>query len=223
MSTPPLNLTLPPFTVTQSRWHSMSDEDSRTYVAEIAARKVALLAMLTAISPELATPDTSPHFRADISFSAWLEGSSSISLTVGFIESGPMEVVVKNGWRRHTFKRFKVDPKTGAVDPRIVEGLRELVATAKRLAEHEVKSRENAANAAASKAIRFGHAKRIAKENGLEWSFPIRDTDTSGTLQTPGYSRLAVDGGTMKLELPGIPVERLPEVVAFLKSMEAKP
>ncbi len=214
MSTDTFNLTLPKVAHPNTRW--LTPSQLAEHHIQTKARLEVLTGLLAAISPELGAPVVNPYWRAELGYAF----GSAVTVEISFTENGFMEVVVKRYSRRETFKRFKVAKDTGALDPRVVEGVRELVAYAKEVVVRDAKSRENEANAKASKLIHFGHAKRIVAEQGLEWvGIPLRDTDTSGTIKV-GQHRLDAEGGTVKLELHRIPVERLAEVVAFLKTME---
>lgn len=205
------NLTLPLVTHTNTRW--LDSEQTKTHGIQAKARREVLVGLLAAISPELSTLETAPSWGAEAVFPFGL----SVSLTVSFIANGYIEVVVKRSWRRDTFKRFKVTG--GALDPRVVEGVRELVARAKEVAQWEVEGREKAAADAATKLARFAVAQQIVAANRAEWSFGApREGSTSGSLNVPTGS-IQIDGGTLKLEVSA-PIELLPEVLAFLKGVK---
>ncbi len=145
----PLNLTLPVYAGVKSERGYMSAADSAVYDAWEEARNAAIVALIVAISPDLPKPDASPSWREIASFSNWHPNACGSSLSVGIMKTGQIEVIVKRGYRRDTFRRFAVS-KDGAIDPRIVEGVRELVARVKQHVQWEIESRERSTNATCS-------------------------------------------------------------------------
>jgi hypothetical protein len=92
----------------------------------------------------------------------------------------------------------------------------------KRYSANEVTARQNRDAAHVAKLAQFARAKEIVAANELTWLTAPREGDTSSTAYADTQS-IHIDGGNMSLTLNALPIERLPTVVAFLKTLKEAP
>lgn len=220
MSSTTFNLTLPVYpNGMPGRRSWMSEEQRITHDAIAKARVTVLIGLLQAISPELAaiTPATGGCMEL---FTFRFSPSYHPSLAVKEMETGQIELRMENGYRHNkTFRRISVDPKTGAIDPRIVEVTRELVTKALAIVVNEAASKVRAATEAEQKAADFAHAATVVKVAGLSWAYG-EPRNNEADVHMDGYSRrVRIVGRRMKVELTDIDVDRLPALVAFVRSL----
>lgn len=223
--TPAFNLTIPTYThgnPGDTRW--LSPEQTVTHNAEQKARKQVLIGLMQAISPELArlVPGTG-GWRSLFTFTL---DSYRPTLEVKEMRTGQIEARLENGSRdsRNTFRRFSIDKKAGTIDARFVQGVRDLVALGYEMIDQDAASKERSDAAANQKADEFAHAISIVATEGLKWAYdripdPVRG---SGDIHIDGYSnRVSISGRTMKVELDGMDIDKLPALVAFIRSLKS--
>ncbi len=229
MSTPTetFNLTLPPY---EQRAHGrdysyLSSEQRATYDATTKARVVAMLALVRAISPELVP--LIPYMGAWRElFNLPFEGGPRF-IVRDMLKTNQLELRLER-YGTQAFRRVKVDPKTGAIDPRIVVATHELVAEAKAMVQREAASQVRAASDAELKAAAFAYAASVVAAAGLTWAYG-QTPDMArgeGTVRLDGaYGNEArIVGRTMKVELNGLDVDHLPALAAFVRGLgETKP
>lgn len=215
------DLTLPAYAVRLNRgadYAYLSSAQQTAYSATSKARVVTAIALVQAISPELAalTPYTGGWTEL---FSFRFDGGPSLSFR-DLLKTGQLEVRVERYSRTHAFRRVKVDPKTGAIDPRFVEVVRELVKEALDLVTYETAAQVRAASAAEAKAAAFTHASAVVASTGLDWAYggPHNHEGTVNLNREHSYSARIV-GHAMKVELSGVDVDHLPALLAFVKTL----
>lgn len=214
------NLTLPVHAFRgQYRW--MTDTERAAYDAVAKRRVAALIALLQAISPELAA--LTPHVGGFRELLTFRFTTYQPALSVAEIATGQLEVRLENGRRNNTTRRrVKVDRDTGAIDPRIVTVVREMVAEAKAIMVREAAAKAYAISEAEVKAAAFAHSETVITSLGLKWRYGIHNHE--GVVDLPGqYNRANIKGRAAKAEL-NLDVDHLPALVAFVKGLtEAKP
>ena len=217
MSTPALNLTLPVHTSSREyRW--MTGDERIAYETIEKARKTVLIGLFQAISPELASLKPASGSVSEM-FSFSFGGTyGDPKITVGFTKNGQLEVRFEASYRSgaNTFRRFSVDPKTGAINPRIVESVKELVAMALEWVKRNAESKVRADAAKTQKAADFAHATEVVTANGAKWQHAYNE---EGSLDLGSFHTARVVGRQMNVELRGLDIDRLPELMALLKKL----
>lgn len=214
------NLIIPPYTV---RGHGrdyayLSTAERITYDDTTKARVSTMIALVRAISPELAelTPSMGAWRQM---FSFRFNGGPSFAVR-DMLKTSQIEVRVERYSRTYAFRRVKVDPKTGALDPRFVEVVREMVASVVELAASEAAAKVRAASDAEVKAVAFAHAETVLAAAGLSWAYGgAHNHEGTVSLNRNHSHSVRVVGRTMKVELSGVDVDHLPALVAFLKGL----